>query len=99
MAERPATRTEDGQKAYWKCENCGLLFADENGMQQIEKPEVIPATGAEDPGTGEAAAAPAKDNADKSAETGDDSTPALYGLLALLAAGCAAGMLYRRRKA
>lgn len=99
VAERPATRTEDGQKAYWKCENCGLLFADENGMQQIEKPEVIPATGAEDPGTGEAAAAPAKDNADKSAETGDDSNVVLYGILALLAAGGAAGMLYRRRKA
>lgn len=99
VAERPATRTEDGQKAYWKCENCGLLFADENGMQQIEKPEVIPATGAEDPETGEAAAAPAKDNADKSAETGDDSNVVLYGILALLAAGGAAGMLYRRRKA
>ena len=46
VAELAAHRTEDGQKAYWKCENCGLLFADENGMQQIEKPEVIPATGA-----------------------------------------------------
>ena len=68
-------------------------------MQQIEKPEVIPATGAEDPGAGEAAAAPAKDNADKSAETGDDSNVVLYGILALLAAGGAAGMLYRRRKA
>lgn len=99
VAERPATCTEDGHEAYWKCENCGLLFADENGTQQIEKPEVIPATGAEDPGTGEAAAAPAKDNADKFAETGDDSNVVLYGILALLAAGGAAGTFYRRRKA
>lgn len=60
--------------------------------QFVEKVE-IPATG------GASTADPAKDNADKSAKTGDDSTPALYGLLALLAAGCAAGMLYRRRKA
>ena len=42
---------------------------------------------------------PEKDNADKSAETGDNSNIVLYGLLALLAAGGAAGTFYRRRKA
>lgn len=135
VAEKPATCTEDGQKAYWKCENCGRLFADEKGSQQIEKPAVIPATRhnfgewkvtkeatatekgekervcarcqfvekAEIPAIGTSGTTdPAKemqDNADKSAETGDDSNVVLYGILALLAAGGAAGMLYRRRKA
>ena len=135
VAEKPATCTEDGQKAYWKCENCGRLFADEKGSQQIEKPAVIPATGhnfgewkvtkeatatekgekervcarcqfvekAEIPAIGTSGTTdPAKetqDNADKSAETGDDSNAALYGILALLAAGGAAGMLYRKRRA
>ena len=45
VAEKPAACTEDGHEAYWKCENCGRLFADEKGTQQIEKPAVIPATG------------------------------------------------------
>ena len=36
--------------------------------------------------------------AEDTAKTGDDSTPALYGILALLAAGGAAGTIYRRRK-
>ena len=135
VAEKPATCTEDGQKAYWECETCGRLFADEKGTQQIEKPAVIPATGhnfgewkvtkeaaatekgekqrvcsrcqfvekAEIPATGTTGttdpAKDTKDNTDKSAATGDDSNAAIYGLLALLAAGGAAGALYRRRKA
>lgn len=39
------TATEDGYKSYWKCSECGTLFADAEGTQSIEKPEVIPATG------------------------------------------------------
>ena len=37
------------------------------------------------------------DKSDDSAKTGDDMNVALYSLLALLAAGCAAGAAYRRR--
>lgn len=121
IAKKPATCTEDGHEAYWKCENCGLLFADENGMKQIENPVVIPATGhkfgdwkvikeakAGVDGSRERAcvncdyteteAIPALEVQD-TAKTGDDSNIALYGILALLAAGGAAGALCRRWKA
>ena len=126
---KDATCTEDGWKAYYKCEACGSLYANDDLTEMIDNPEVIKATGhefgewkvtkeatatekgekervcsrcqlvekADIPATG--TADPAKSNADKSAETGDASNPALYGLLALLAAGGAAGTLYRKRKA
>ena len=124
IAEKPATCTKDGQKAYWKCENCGLLFADEKCTQQIEKPAVIPATGhklgdwkvikeAEAGVEGsrertcvncdytETEIIPALEAKD-TAKTGDDSTPVLYGLMALLAAsmlGAAGAVALKRRKA
>ena len=44
-AEKSATCTEDGHQAYWTCEKCGLLFADENGTEQIQAPIVLPAAG------------------------------------------------------
>ena len=81
---KEATATEKGEKER-VCARC----------QFVEKAEIpaIGTSGTTDP------AKETQDNADKSAETGDDSNAALYGILALLAAGGAAGMLYRRRKA
>ena len=81
---KEATATEKGEKER-VCSRC----------QFVEKAEIpaIGTTGATDP------AKDTKDNTDKSAETGDDSNAALYGLLALLAVGGAAGTLYRKRKA
>ena len=132
---KDATCTEDGWKAYYKCEACGSLYANDDLTEMIDTPEVIKAMGhkfgewkvtkeatatekgekqricsrcqfvekAEIPAIGTTGTTdPVKDtkgNTDKSAETGDDSNPALYGFLALLAACGAAGILYRRRKA
>jgi len=39
------TCTEDGTEEYWTCEICGRLFADEAGVNEIEEPVVIKATG------------------------------------------------------
>ncbi len=41
VAEKSATCTEAGVKAYYVCSDCGLIFADENGKTAIEAPEVI----------------------------------------------------------
>ena len=43
---KAATCEDDGIKAYWKCERCGKLFADENGLQETDSEAVvIPALG------------------------------------------------------
>lgn len=42
---KPATCTEDGYEAYWRCEVCKGIFADENGKEKIEEPVVIEAEG------------------------------------------------------
>lgn len=42
-AQKDATCTETGMKAYWKCRKCQKLFSDENAVTEIESPEVIPA--------------------------------------------------------
>lgn len=44
-AEVPATCEEPGEKAHWKCETCGKLFADAEGKTEIKAPEAIPALG------------------------------------------------------
>ena len=33
---------ETGYEAYYVCDDCGLLYADEAGKQQIEEPVIIP---------------------------------------------------------
>lgn len=47
VAEVPATCTEPGAEAYWKCSDpaCGKMFSDEAGMTEITEPVVIPAKG------------------------------------------------------
>ncbi len=42
---KEATCTEAGHKEYWRCTECGDLFADEEGTLQIEEPETINALG------------------------------------------------------
>lgn len=42
---KPATCTEDGYEAYWRCEVCKGIFADETGKEQLEEPVVIEAEG------------------------------------------------------
>ncbi len=42
------TATENGNIAYWTCQNCGKLFRDEAGTQEITLEEtILPATGSE----------------------------------------------------
>ena len=39
------TCIENGTEAYWTCSECGKLFSDENGQNEISETVVIPATG------------------------------------------------------
>ena len=41
----PATCESAGAEGYWTCNVCGCFFADENGLNKIGQPVVIPATG------------------------------------------------------
>ena len=43
VAEKAATCTENGNKAYYRCSACGRLFSDAEGKQKISAPETIPA--------------------------------------------------------
>jgi hypothetical protein len=43
-----ATCGEAGYEAYWTCDRCGRIFADENAENEIAEPVVIPATGNHD---------------------------------------------------
>ncbi len=45
VAKKEATCTEDGVRAYYTCSGCDKLFADAEGKNEIETPEVISATG------------------------------------------------------
>ena len=45
VAEVPATCTESGMAAYYRCEGCGKLFSDASGEHEIEAPAVLPALG------------------------------------------------------
>ena len=44
-AQKDATCTETGMKAYWTCSKCQKLFSDKNAENEIKSPEVIPANG------------------------------------------------------
>ena len=43
--EVPATCTQAGTEAYWKCSECSKMFSDEEGTTEIEEPVAIPAKG------------------------------------------------------
>ena len=45
IAEVPATCTEDGVEAFWKCAVCSKLFSDAEGTNEIKAPVVISAKG------------------------------------------------------
>ena len=45
VEEVPATCVKDGTKAYYKCDDCGRIFEDKDGKEELEKPVVIPKTG------------------------------------------------------
>ncbi|MBQ1907876.1 MAG: right-handed parallel beta-helix repeat-containing protein [Firmicutes bacterium] len=45
VEEIPATCEEAGVSAYWICDDCGRLFADEDGTEEIEEPGEIEALG------------------------------------------------------
>lgn len=46
IEEKESTCTEDGNTEYWKCNDCGTCFSDENGETEINQSEtVISATG------------------------------------------------------
>ena len=45
VEEKPATCTEAGTEAYWKCEICSKMFSDEQGQNEIPSPVEIPALG------------------------------------------------------
>ena len=44
VAEKPATCTEPGVKAYYTCSGCEKMFADSKGENEITSPEVIGVT-------------------------------------------------------
>ena len=44
VAEKPATCTEPGVKAYYTCSGCEKMFADSKGENEITSPEVIGTT-------------------------------------------------------
>ena len=44
-AEKAATCTQAGQKAYWTCSVCDKLFSDENGADEIQTPIAVEAIG------------------------------------------------------
>ena len=37
LPSKKATCTEKGNRAYWHCEDCGLYFADKDGVIDTEK--------------------------------------------------------------
>lgn len=43
VTEIKATCTENGTKAYYKCDGCNAIFADQDGKNKIEAPEEIAA--------------------------------------------------------
>ena len=46
IAGKPATCTETGKKAYWKCEVCQKIFSDSEGKNETTEAElIIPAAG------------------------------------------------------
>lgn len=45
VAEQPASCENDGKASCWKCSDCDALFADRDGTETIDEPEVIPALG------------------------------------------------------
>ena len=45
VKEVPATCDANGTEAYYKCDECGRIFADKEGKKELEKPVVIPKTG------------------------------------------------------
>ena len=38
---RPATETQDGNIAHWKCNKCNKLFADKDGTKELTATEII----------------------------------------------------------
>jgi len=47
VAESGPTCTEEGTQAYWQCTDCGRLFSDANGDNELDVPVMIPALGHE----------------------------------------------------
>lgn len=45
VKEVPATCDANGTEAYYKCDECGRIFADKEGKKELEKPVAIPKTG------------------------------------------------------
>ncbi|MDO4487173.1 MAG: leucine-rich repeat domain-containing protein [Bacillota bacterium] len=94
---KDATITETGNIEYWKCLDCGRLFADENGTKEISLADTViqkltPETNGD---KGQSTKADAED----SAKTGDNTNLAMWIALMLLSgAGITGAALYNRRK-
>ena len=41
VAEKPATCTETGVKAHWKCDECGKLFTDANALHETTEAKLV----------------------------------------------------------
>ena len=94
---KDATLNEEGNIEYWKCMDCGRLFADENGEKEISLEDTVikkltPETdGDKDQST--------KADTEDSAKTGDNTNLALWLALMLLSgAGITGVTAYTRRK-
>ena len=94
------TATEDGNTAYWYCEQCGKYFSDEALTVEIALEDtILPATGETETPT-EPETPTGEDGtqtpADEQPDTGDSALPMFAGLAAV--SGLALLALRRRRK-
>ena len=48
--EEPASCTEPGYEGYYQCSQCGKMFSDEYGENEISEPQIIEAPGHDDSG-------------------------------------------------
>ena len=97
IPSKDATVNEEGNIEYWKCLDCGRLFADENGEKEISLEDTVikkltPETdGDKDQST--------KADAEDSVKTGDDTNLVLWLALMLLSgAGITGVTAFARRK-
>lgn len=97
-AEKPATCTQDGNKAYWYCADCGKYFADEALSQEITLESTVLKAAGHDYKDGVCTICGEKDGSlVPPQDEGDFSTVLLAVLAAVLLAGAAGLAVYAKK--
>lgn len=97
-AEKPATCTQDGNKAYWYCADCGKYFADEALSQEITLESTVLKATNHDYKDGVCTICGEKDGSlVPPQDEGDFSTVLLTVLAAVLLAGAAGLAVYAKK--